>query len=78
MEGIDYNEIFSHVVKYKIIRIILYAAASSNLEVEQLYFKTTFLHGGLNEKYFMSHPKGFVDNDLPYCCCLLKKILVCP
>ena len=46
-KGIDFDEIFSPVVKMSSIRIALGMAASMDLEVEQLDVKTTFLHGDL-------------------------------
>lgn len=48
--GIDFDEIFSHVVKVSFIRIILGLAATMNLEIEQLDVKTAFLHGYLEKK----------------------------
>ena len=58
-QGIDFDEIFSPVVKMCSIRVILGLAASMNLELEQLDVKTAFLHGDLNEEIFMEQPEGF-------------------
>ena len=44
-EGIDYNEIFSPVVKHTSIRMLLSLVATEDMELEQ----TTFLHGDLEE-----------------------------
>ena len=41
-QGIDFDEIFSPIVKMCSIRIILGLAASMNLELEQLDVKTAF------------------------------------
>ena len=49
-KGIDFDEIFSPVVKMTSIRTILSLAASLDLEVEQLDVKTAFLHGDLEEE----------------------------
>ena len=43
-KGVDFNEIFSPVVKMVSIRIILGLVASLNLELKQMDVKTTFLH----------------------------------
>ena len=48
-QGIDFDEIFSLVVKMCSIRVILGLATSMNLELEQLDVKTVFLHGDLDE-----------------------------
>ena len=46
-EGIDYNEVFSPVVKHSSIRILLALVAQLNLELAQLDVKTVFLHSDL-------------------------------
>jgi hypothetical protein len=44
-EGIDFDEIFSLMVKLSSIRMILGLAENLNLEFEQMDVKTTVLHG---------------------------------
>ncbi|GKB90779.1 putative RNA-directed DNA polymerase [Tanacetum coccineum] len=44
-KGIDFDEIFSLVVKMGSIRVVLALAASLDLEVEQMDVKTAFFHG---------------------------------
>ena len=46
-KGVDFDEIFSLVVKMSSIRTVLVIVASMNLEVEQLDVKTAFFHGDL-------------------------------
>ena len=55
-KGVDFDEIFSPVVKMTSIRTVLSIAASMNLEVEQLDVKTTFLHGDLEEEIYIQQP----------------------
>lgn len=43
-EGIDYNEIFSWVVKYTTIEVVLALVNHLGWDLEQLDVKTTFLH----------------------------------
>nr|GEY85767.1 putative retrovirus-related Pol polyprotein from transposon TNT 1-94 [Tanacetum cinerariifolium] len=57
-EGVDYNEIFSQVMKMTTIRLFLSIVASEDLHLEQLDFKTTFLHGDLDEDIYMTQPEG--------------------
>ena len=52
-KGIDFEEIFSPVMKMSSIRVALSLAASINLEIEQLDVKTTFLYGDLEEEIYM-------------------------
>ena len=58
-EGIDFDKIFSPVVKMSSIRTVLGLAASLNLEIEQMDVKTAFLHGDLEEEIYMEQPEGF-------------------
>ncbi|KAH9688522.1 hypothetical protein KPL70_015149 [Citrus sinensis] len=58
-EGIDYNEVFSPVVKHWSIRILLAIVAQFDLELVQLDVKTAFLHGDLEEEIYMTLPNGF-------------------
>ncbi|KAH9727059.1 retrovirus-related pol polyprotein from transposon TNT 1-94-like protein [Citrus sinensis] len=58
-EGIDYNEVFSPVVKHTSICILLALVAKNELELAQLDVKTKFLHGDLEEEIYMIQPCGF-------------------
>ena len=60
IKDIDFNEIFSPVVKMSSIRIVLSLAATLDLEVEQMDVKTAFLHGDLEEEIYMKQPDGFL------------------
>ena len=57
-ERIDYNEIFSPVVKYTSIRILLSMVAYKGLKLEQMDVKIAFLHGKLKEDMYMSQPES--------------------
>lgn len=71
-EGIDFNEIFSPMVKFKTIRVML---AKYDLEIEQLNVKTKFLHGELDKMMYMHQLEGFNDKRLPDHVCMTKKSL---
>ena len=58
--GIDYNDVFSPVVKHSSIRTLLSIVAMHDYELEQLDVKTAFLHGELEEDIYMNQPEGFV------------------
>ncbi|GJZ91728.1 retrotransposon protein, putative, ty1-copia subclass, partial [Tanacetum coccineum] len=70
--GIDYNELFSPVVRYTSIRVILALTACKDYELEQLNVKTAFLHGNLEEVIYMKQPPGYEQGNKV---CLLKKSL---
>ena len=75
MEGVDYTEVFSPVVKHTSIRILLALAAHFDWELHQLDVKTAFLHGDLEETIYMVQPKGFEKAGEEQKVCLLKKSL---
>jgi hypothetical protein len=55
--GIDYNEVFSPVVRHTFIRTVLTLVAHQDLKLEQL--DATFLHRNLKEEIFMVQPEEF-------------------
>jgi len=59
-EGINYNEIFSHVVKHTPIRMLLMIVAQFDLELEQVDVKTSFLYGEL-ERIHKNQPEGYIQ-----------------
>ena len=50
--------IISLVVKMTTIGLVLGVVAAENMHLEQLYVKTTFFHGDLEENIYMSQPQG--------------------
>ena len=74
-EGIDYTEIFSHVVKFKTIRMILTIVVQYDLKLEQLDVKIAFLHGDLDKLIYMEQHVGYVNKHYHDYVCLLKKSL---
>jgi len=73
--GVDYNEIFSLIVRHTSIRILLAMTTNMDLVLEQMDVTTTFLHGELDEKILMEQPKGFKSKGKIEQVCLLKKSL---
>ncbi|CAM9000483.1 unnamed protein product [Rhodiola kirilowii] len=74
-EGVDFNEIYSPVVKHRSIRVMLSLVAHFNLELEQLDVKTAFLHGDLEEPIYMTQPECFVAGNFDSTVCFLNKSL---
>ena len=70
----DYTEIYSPVVRHASIRVLLSLVVQFDMFLEQLDVKTTFLHGHLEEKIYISQPKGFEEKGCHNKVCLLKKI----
>ena len=74
-EGIDYNEVFSPVVKHSSIRILLALVAQFDMELVQMDVKTAFLHGDLEEEIYITQPDGFKVAGKENWVCKLNKSL---
>ena len=74
-QGIDFDEIFSPIVKMSSVRVVLGMAAIMDLEIEQLDVKTAFLHGDLEEEIYMEQPEGFKVAKKEHLVCKLNKSL---
>ena len=60
-EGIDFNEIFSPVVRLTTFRVVLAMCAIFDLHLERLDVKTFFLYGELKEEISMLQPGGLAE-----------------
>lgn len=74
IEGIDYTETFSPVIKTKSIRTLLAIAVERKWTVHQMDITAAYLNGTLKETIYMEQPKPF-DNGNTAEVCLLKKSL---
>ncbi|KAH9801106.1 hypothetical protein KPL71_000900 [Citrus sinensis] len=74
-EGIDFNEIFSPVVRLTTVKVVLAMCATFDLHLEQLDVKTVFLHGELKEEIYMLQPEGFAETGNENLVCRLNKSL---
>jgi hypothetical protein len=59
VEGIDYDTIFSLVVRFKTVQLMIALAALKNWHITGLDVKTAFLYGELDEELYMEQPEGF-------------------
>ena len=73
IQGVDYEETFSHVAMLKSVRIMLAIAAFYDYEIWQMDVKTAFLNGKLTEDVYMVQPEGFVDPKKANMVCKLKR-----
>jgi len=80
VEGVDYKETFSAVVKIQSIRILLALAELYGLDIHQMDVSTAFLYGILDEPNYMEMPEGFQEFDAdgkPLVCKLKKASTAC-
>ena len=73
VEGVDYEETFSPVVRLASIHLLLALVAHLDLELFQKDVKIAFLNGSLEEEIYMVQPFGFVSKGREDKVCRLKK-----
>ncbi|GJW67831.1 putative ribonuclease H-like domain-containing protein [Tanacetum coccineum] len=64
-EGIDYDEVFAPVARFKSIRLFLAYASFKDFVVYQMDVKSAFLYGKIEEEVYVCQPPGFEDPDFP-------------
>jgi hypothetical protein len=57
-KGIDFDEVFSPVMRHNSLRTLLSLAAVHDYEIKQMDVKTAFLHGELEEEVYIYAPEG--------------------
>lgn len=72
IKGIDFDETFALVTRFESICLLLGVAYVLKIRLYQMDVKSAFLNGVLQEKVFVTQPKGFEDPDPEY---HLKKAL---
>ena len=72
-EGVDYNEVFSPVVRNTTIRSLLALSNAKDWEVHQMDVRTALLQGNLEEEVYMRQPDGYVNEEYPDYVCKLKR-----
>ncbi|KAL4308656.1 hypothetical protein GQ457_01G017800 [Hibiscus cannabinus] len=66
-KGVDYDEIFSPVVRHTSIREILALVASSDFHVEQMDVKIAFVHGDLEDRFIYNNQKASLSLEMNIC-----------
>ncbi|RVW86387.1 Retrovirus-related Pol polyprotein from transposon RE1 [Vitis vinifera] len=75
VDGLDYTETFSPVIKPGTIRMVLTIALVKKWPIRQLDVKNAFLHGLISEDIHMEQPPGMADLEHPTHVCKLQKAL---
>jgi len=74
VQGFDFTETFSPVIKPITIRLILTLALSYKWPIQQLDVNNAFLNGILEEEVYMQQPQGFEHSDSTLVCILHKAL----
>ncbi|HVX00915.1 MAG TPA: reverse transcriptase domain-containing protein, partial [Candidatus Babeliaceae bacterium] len=73
--GVDYEETYSPVLKYKTLRILLALVAARDLTLELMDVQTAYLNAELKEVVYMQQPEGYEQGSpREYVCRLLRAI----
>src|SRR6201996_3091849 len=75
VEGVDYDDIFSPVVRFETVRMMIALAALKNWHITGLDVKTAFLYGELDEELYMEQPEGFKLNGQEHKVMRLKRAI---
>ena len=75
VEGLDYDQVFSPVVRFETVRLILAMAALENWTISGLDVRNAYLYGTLDEEIYMEQPEGFRAANLEHYVIRLKKAL---
>ena len=59
-KGVDYDEIYSPVVRIETIRLLIALAALKDWQIHHLDVKSTFLNGEISEVIYVKQPEGFL------------------
>ena len=73
VEGVDYEETYSPVIRAITIFLVLAIATTLRWKMRQLDVKNAFLYGHLKEIVYMEQPPSFKDTKYPESVCKLNK-----
>jgi hypothetical protein len=71
--GVDYEDIFSLVIKHATIWLVLSVSISQGWSLRQLDVHNAFLHGVFEEEVYMWQPHGYESKGAPHNICKLDK-----
>ena len=59
VKGLDFDQVFSPVVHFETVRLMLALAALENWYITGLDVRSAYLYGKLDEEIYMEQPEGF-------------------
>ena len=73
VEGVDFDETFSPVIKYQSLRTLLAIANEEDMHIHHMDVTTAFLYGELEEDVYMHQAEGQVKPGEEHLVCKLQK-----
>jgi hypothetical protein len=58
-EGVDFDEVFSPVVRFETVRVMLALAALEDCHISAVDVRNAYLYGRLDEELYVRQPEGF-------------------
>jgi hypothetical protein len=62
VEGLDFEEIYASVARFKTIRILLVYACAHNIKLYQMNVKSALLNDYINKEVYIEQPPNFEDD----------------
>jgi len=59
VEGIDFDELFSPVVRYETAQLLFAVAILEDWDIQNVDIKTAYLYGDLDKEIYIEQPEGF-------------------
>jgi hypothetical protein len=64
VEGVDYDQIFSLVIRFETVRCMFALTALQGWHISGLDVRSTYLYGKLDEELYMEFPEGFMPTHM--------------
>jgi hypothetical protein len=65
VEGLDFGKTFGPITRLEAIRILLAFATSKGFKLYQIYVKSAFLNGVIQEDVYVRQPARFRESHIP-------------
>ena len=75
VKGIDFGQVFSPVIQFETVHLMLALASIENWHIEGLDVRSTYVYGKLDEEIYMKQPKGFAVKGQEHKVLCLKRAL---
>ena len=75
VQGIDYHNTYSPVVRYTTLRVLFALTVRRDYEIVHMDVECAYLQGDLEEELYLEQPKGFISKNHPGMVCKLNRAI---